>query len=107
MTVVFSQVAPFTGAAYDYLRAGDTGGEGPAPQPGRGLWGGGAMRVLTTAALPQLCRHWRPHLGRLITPRHYPRLEETALAGIAWAADNDALHGFDEQRYLAMLEMIA
>lgn len=65
------------------------------------------MLVLTTAALPQLCRHWRPHLGRLITPRHYPRLEETALAGIPWAADNDALNGFDEERYLAMLETIA
>ena len=65
------------------------------------------MLVLTTAALPQLCRHWRPHLGRLITPRHYPRLEETALSGIAWAADNDALNGFDEERYLAMLETIA
>jgi hypothetical protein len=65
------------------------------------------MPVLTTAAVPQLCRDWRPHLGRLITPRHYPRLEETALAGIAWAADNDALNGFDEGRYLAMLETIA
>jgi hypothetical protein len=65
------------------------------------------MLVLNSAALPQLCRHWRPHLGRLITPRHYPPLEQTALAGIPWAADNDALTGFDENRYLAMLETVA
>jgi hypothetical protein len=65
------------------------------------------MLVLTTAALPQLCRHWRRNLGRLITPRHYPRLEETAFAGFPWAADNDALNGFDEDRFLAMVETIA
>jgi hypothetical protein len=65
------------------------------------------MLVLTTAALPQLIAHWRPNLGRLITPRHYPRLEETALCGLPWAADNDALAGFDENRYLRMLEAIA
>jgi hypothetical protein len=65
------------------------------------------MLVLTTAALPQLIEHRRPNLGRLITPRHYPRLEETALCGFRWAADNDALAGFDEGRYLRMLEAIA
>jgi hypothetical protein len=65
------------------------------------------MLVLTTAALPQLTQHWRPNLGRLITPRHYSRLEETGLCGIPWAADNDALAGFDESRYLRMLEAIA
>jgi hypothetical protein len=43
----------------------------------------------------------------MITPRHHPRLEDTACSGIPWAADNDALNGFAEDRYLAMLETVA
>ena len=65
------------------------------------------MLLLTTAALPQLCQHWRPNLGRLITPRHYPRLEETAFSGIPWAADNDCFQGLDTDAYTAMVDRIA
>ena len=48
------------------------------------------MLLLTTAALPQLDQHRHPNLGRLITPRHYPRLAET-LESYLVAADNDCL----------------
>ena len=41
------------------------------------------MLLLTTAALPQLEQHRHPNLGRLITPRHYARLEDTLAAGAA------------------------
>ena len=47
-----------------------------------------------------------PNLGRLITPRHYPKIEATAAAGWTWAADNDAFANFHEGRYLQMLERI-
>jgi hypothetical protein len=46
------------------------------------------MLLLTTAALPQLERHRHPNLGRLITPRHYCRLDDTLAAGISVAVDN-------------------
>jgi hypothetical protein len=51
------------------------------------------MLLLTTAALPTLQR-WRAKrngecLGRLLTPRHYPKAAETEKLGIPWAVDND------------------
>jgi hypothetical protein len=42
------------------------------------------LLLLTTAALPQLEQHEHPNLGRLITPRHYPRLAETPATGFPW-----------------------
>ena len=53
------------------------------------------MLLLTTAALPQLERHRHPNLGRLITPRHYCRLDDTLAAGISVAVDNDCFLGPD------------
>ena len=68
---------------------------------------GGALILLTTAAHPQLVEYRHPNLGRLLTPRHYPRASDTARAGFPWAADNDAYNGFDEYRFCAMLDTIA
>ena len=58
----------------------------------------GAMLLLTTAALPQLERHRHPNLGRLITPRHYCRLDDTLAAGMSVAVDNDCFQGLDRPR---------
>lgn len=44
------------------------------------------------------------HLGRLIHPR--AGWEKAGEDGVPWAADNDAFSGFEEVRYLAMLEGI-
>ena len=65
------------------------------------------MLLLTTAALPQLEQHDHPNLGRLITPRHYPRLADTLSAGYPVAADNDCFQGLDATAVCAMLEEIA
>jgi hypothetical protein len=64
------------------------------------------MLLLTTAALPQLDQHRHPNLGRLITPRHYPRLAET-LESYLVAADNDCFQGLNPGAVCAMLEAIA
>jgi hypothetical protein len=51
-----------------------------------------------------------PHLGRLVQPRSFPRVRDTAAAGIPWAADNDAFNGWSDeaaQRYTRMLDAIA
>ena len=45
--------------------------------------------------------------GRLVQPRHYPRIEDTAHGGIPWAADNDCFQGLDEPAFRKMLERIA
>jgi hypothetical protein len=65
------------------------------------------LLLLTTAALPQLEQHDHPNLGRLITPRHFPRLADTLSAGYPTAADNDCFQGLDAARVCAMLEAIA
>jgi hypothetical protein len=65
------------------------------------------MLVLSAGALPTLLKRWQPNLGRLVTPRDHARLYDTAQCGLPWAADNDALNGFNEQEYLEMLEVIA
>jgi hypothetical protein len=65
------------------------------------------LLLMTTAALPQLEQHNRPNLGRLITPRHYPRLADTLTAGYPTAADNDCRQGLDAKGVCAMLEAIA
>lgn len=64
------------------------------------------MLLLTTAALPQLREHAHPNLGRLVTPRHYPRIEDTAREGWPWAADNDCFNGLDAQGYFDMLDRL-
>lgn len=71
------------------------------PVPNRG-----PLHLLVTIALPQICEYSGP-VGRLLTPRHYPRIEDTILAGIPWALDNDAYSGFDEDRFLRMLDKAA
>jgi hypothetical protein len=63
--------------------------------------------LLVTAAHPQVLEHLpNPNLGRLVQPRHYWRIKDTAEAGIPWAADNDAFGGFgpeEEKRFVHML----
>lgn len=61
------------------------------------------LTMLTTIALPQTFEHPGP-LGRLLTPRHYWRIEDTILTGLPWAMDNDGFSGFNEERFLTMLE---
>lgn len=62
--------------------------------------------LLLHKAVPNLLPIWRPHLGRLVSPRHYPRIIDTAYAGFTWAADNDCFQGLDETLYCRMLDMI-
>lgn len=66
----------------------------------------GPLHLLVTIALPQIVEYTGP-VGRLLTPRHYPRIEDTITAGVPWALDNDAFSGFNEPRFLAMLEKAA
>jgi hypothetical protein len=61
------------------------------------------MLLLTTAALPQLEQHRHPNLGRLITPRHYARLDDTLAAGLPVAVDNDCFQGLDPVAVCRML----
>ena len=66
------------------------------------------MRLLVTSAHPTLQRYPQEHLGRLIQPRHYSSIEETAASGMPWAADNDAFNGgFDVDAYSKMLDRIS
>jgi len=68
------------------------------------------MLLLATQAEPQMHTYRHPNLGRLVQPRHYPRVRETALAGTPWAADNDAFNGWSqdaERRFLRMLERLS
>jgi len=61
------------------------------------------MLLLATQAEPQMLEYAHPHLGRLVQPRHYPRIAETARRGIPWAADNDAFKSFDAAAFEKML----
>lgn len=70
--------------------------------------------ILVTTAHPTLHQHpgdagetVHPQLGRLIQPRHTSSIEQTAEAGIPWAADNDCFQGLDEPKFVAMLDRIA
>jgi len=47
-----------------------------------------------------------PNLGRLVQPRHFPRIAETAARGTQWAADNDCFQGLDIDGYCAMLDRL-
>jgi hypothetical protein len=67
------------------------------------------MLLLATQAQPQMRAYRHPNLGRLVQPRHYPRVAETARSGVPWAADNDAFNGWDtdmERRFVRMVEAI-
>lgn len=54
-------------------------------------------------AHPQAVQHSGPGFGRLLSPRHFARIADTAAAGIPWAADNDCYQGLDPHAYRAML----
>lgn len=69
--------------------------------------------LLVTTSHPSLADHvvdatnrTHPNLGRLVQPRHYPRVAETAAAGIPWAADNDCFQGLDERAYVKMIDAL-
>lgn len=67
------------------------------------------MQLMVTTAMAQMRDHAHPHLGRLITPRHYCSLAAMAASGVGWAADNDAFNGWSEEaeaRYVQMVEAI-
>lgn len=61
------------------------------------------MLLLVTTAHPQIVAHAHPNLGRLVQPRHYWRIEDTARSGVPWAADNDAFNSFDPEAFERML----
>jgi hypothetical protein len=56
--------------------------------------GGRRVLLLTTQAHPQMLEYRHPNLGRLLTPRHFPRLHDTLAEGFPVAADNDCFHGY-------------
>jgi hypothetical protein len=62
------------------------------------------MLLLVTQGMPQMRQHHHPSLGRLLTPRHGPNLDE--MSGLQWAADNDCFQGLDERRWRTMLGAI-
>jgi hypothetical protein len=63
--------------------------------------------ILVHTPHPQAVKHSGTGFGRLLSPRHYGRIEDTAAAGIPWAADNDAYRAWNEHRYESMLSRIA
>lgn len=64
------------------------------------------MLLLATQALPQMREYAHPNLGRLITPRHFPRLAETLADGWPTAADNDCFYGYRPEAIAKMCEAI-
>jgi hypothetical protein len=62
------------------------------------------MLLLVTKAHPTMVRLKHPNLGRLAVPRDHARMDETAAAGIPWAADNSAFSAFDAEAFLAMID---
>ena len=65
------------------------------------------MMLLASMRHFQLAAFAHPNLGRLVTPKLCDAVGDTAAAGLAWAADNDAFNGFHERRFVAMLDRIA
>lgn len=65
------------------------------------------MLLLMGSAHPTQLRWRHPNLGRLVVPKDCSRVEDTAAAGIAWAADNAAFSGFEEGPWARMLDKIA
>lgn len=64
------------------------------------------MLLLVHTAHPQAVKHAGPNFGRLLSPRQFSRADDTAAAGIPWAADNDCFQRLDTRAYLAMLDAI-
>lgn len=65
------------------------------------------MLLLVHSAHETLAReHPERNVARLLSPRQYSRVADTVRGGFLWAADNDAYSGFDEERYLIMLDTI-
>lgn len=67
-----------------------------------------SSRILVTTNHDALYEHEAPggQLGRLVQPRHYPRVIDTAREGWTWAADNDCFQGLDERAYRRMLDAL-
>lgn len=64
------------------------------------------MIILVHTAHPQAVKHSGPGFGRLLSPRQFSRVADTAAAGIPWAADNDCFQGLDAVRFDRMLDAI-
>jgi hypothetical protein len=64
------------------------------------------VKLLVTTGHPDMARYAHPNLGRLVQPRHYSSIEQTAHAGIPWAADNDAFKAFDAEAFERMLHRL-
>lgn len=64
------------------------------------------MLLLVTTDHEWVAHIASPDLGRLVQPRSMPRIAETALAGIPWAADNDCFQGLDPIAYTHMLDRL-
>jgi hypothetical protein len=62
--------------------------------------------LLATQAEPQMREYAHRNLGRLVQPRHYARIADTAERGVPWAADNDAFGGWDEAKDRAFERML-
>lgn len=63
--------------------------------------------ILVHTAHPQAVKHFGAGFGRLVSPRHFGRITDTAAEGIPWAADNDAYCAWDERRYSRMLAAVS
>jgi hypothetical protein len=62
--------------------------------------------LLVSKSVRALLPYWHKPLGQLFTPRMLSGLDITEDCRIPWAADNDCFAGFDQDRYLDMLEAI-
>ena len=65
-----------------------------------------SARLLVHTAHAQAVGHAGPGFGRLLSPRDFSRVRDTAEAGIPWAADNDCFQGLDARLYKAMLRAV-
>ncbi len=63
--------------------------------------------VFVHKAHESIMRWQQPHVGRLLSPRQFSRVRDTALSGMPWAADNDCFQGLDDLAYRKMLDAIA
>src|SRR6266508_1993364 len=64
------------------------------------------LRLVSKSVRALLDQVWQGPLGQLFTPRMLTGLDITEGCSIQWAADNDCFAGFQERRYLDMLEAI-
>ncbi len=64
------------------------------------------MQLLLAKTMQWILKQGDPHIGRMVGPKHFERLDETDLV-MPWAADNDAFTNFNQERYMDMLVAIA